>query len=229
VGATTKKGEVDARYSNVSAQVRLVAPGTEIISAMGQGYAKSSGTSMAAPHVAGLFALMRAQSPDASVATLLDHIQKTGKPMKDDRAGQAFQFPKAKAAVAALGPGRAQPSPAPQPPQPAQPQLPQEPPKEPGCGNICMEVGDDKRRFIFALANPRQPIDPAVLESLKVLFGQNARVQALGDGKLLVEVPAGANQRDIDDARRRLGGDGVRVMPDRPLEPLQPGGRYLIR
>jgi subtilisin family serine protease len=233
VGATTKKGEVDARYSNVSAQVKLVAPGTDIISSMGAGYSKSSGTSMAAPHVAGLFALMRAQSPEASVATLLGHIQNTGKPMKDDRAGQAFQFPKAKAAVAALGQGRTQPSPPPQPqpepPRAGTPAPPPQPPKGPDCGNVCMEVGDDKRRFIFALANPRQPIDPAVLESLKVLFGQNARVQALGDGKLLVEVPAGANQRDIDDARRRLGGDGVRVMPDRPLEPLQPGGRYLIR
>jgi subtilisin family serine protease len=237
VGATTKKGEIDARYSNVSNQVRIVAPGTDIVSSMGTGYAKSSGTSMAAPHVAGLFALLKMQSRDASVATMLDALQKTGKSMNDARVNKSFSLPNAKEAVAALAPQKAGVSPQPQPrqpdsPKPAEPPRTSQPTPQPGgpdCGSVCMEVGGDRRRFIFALANNRQPIHPDVLLALKQLFGDGAKIEPLGDGKLLVDVPSGASQRDIDDARKRLGGDGVRIMPDRPLQPLEPGGRLIIR
>jgi subtilisin family serine protease len=227
VGATTKNGDIDARYSNVSSQVKIVAPGTEIISSIGAGYAKSSGTSMAAPHVAGLFALLKSQSREASVASMLEIIQKTGRPMSDTRMNQSFPLPSAKAAFAAMASAK-QPD-GPKPAEPPRAGQQPAPPPGPGCTGVCMEEADNRRRFIFALANNRQPIQPEVLAALKLLFGEGAKVEPLGDGKLLVDVPAGANQRDIDDARKRLGGDGVRVMPDRPLDPLQPGGRVIIR
>ncbi len=244
VGATTKKGEIDTRYSNVSAQVKIVAPGTEIVSSLGPAYGKLSGTSMASPHVAGLFALLKMQAPNASVADMLEAITKTGKSVKDNRSNQSFPFPNAKAAVAALVRPQADGGQPRQPDAPKTPDAPKapdtpktpEPPKAgqpqpgtPDCGGVCMEVGNDRRRFIFALANTRQSISPDVLAALKVLFGDGARVEPLGDGKLLVDVPAGAAQRDIDDARRKLGGDGVRILPDRPMQPLEPGGRLIIR
>lgn len=52
--------------SNYGAELDLVAPGTEIISTIRDGYASYSGTSMAAPHVSGIAALVKAVNPSLS-------------------------------------------------------------------------------------------------------------------------------------------------------------------
>jgi subtilisin len=61
LGAATSAGPDDtfADFSNYGASVDVIAPGTDINScAIGGGYTVKSGTSMAAPHIAGLLALM---------------------------------------------------------------------------------------------------------------------------------------------------------------------------
>jgi alpha-tubulin suppressor-like RCC1 family protein len=64
-----------AGFSNVPPWLDLLAPGTEITSSIpGRGYAALSGTSMAAPHVAGSLALLRQLLPDASVEELLARL-----------------------------------------------------------------------------------------------------------------------------------------------------------
>jgi subtilisin len=90
VGNTTKADTVKSS-SNSSPDLKLLAPGTAITSSWsgpcpqgpGGGFCAESGTSMAAPHVAGAFAVLRQRFPAASVATLLGALQQTGKPVTD--------------------------------------------------------------------------------------------------------------------------------------------------
>ena len=64
-----------AKFSNWGSKVDVVAPGVQVYSTnRGNSYSYKTGTSMAAPHVAGVAALMRAANPDltpAQVETLL--------------------------------------------------------------------------------------------------------------------------------------------------------------
>lgn len=71
VAGTTKAGAIDVSYSNVAPFVDVAAPGTAILSAVPGGiYQPKTGTSMAAPHVAGSLALLREEYPGASAAEL---------------------------------------------------------------------------------------------------------------------------------------------------------------
>jgi subtilisin family serine protease len=66
-------------FSNSSSQVDLLAPGRSIDSAVpGGGYGVKSGTSMAAPHAAGAFALLRQQNPSWNAGQVLSRLQATG-------------------------------------------------------------------------------------------------------------------------------------------------------
>ncbi len=88
VSATSKDGKIDESYSNVAPTVTLAAFGSDIISAFpGNQYMQASGTSMAAPHVAGVFALLRQEFPDMSVNDMVKLLRKTGRTVKDSRTG----------------------------------------------------------------------------------------------------------------------------------------------
>ena len=83
VGATTK-GDLVAAYSNSAYFMDLLAPGTAISSSIpGGGFSNMSGTSMAAPHVAGAFAVLRSASPDATVDMLEAALKRSGLPISD--------------------------------------------------------------------------------------------------------------------------------------------------
>jgi subtilisin family serine protease len=219
VGATTKEGAIDTNYSNSSQQVTIAAPGSQILSSAADGYYKLDGTSMAAPHVAGLFALLRAHYPKASLAELQEAVIKTGKSVKDPRNGLQSILPDAEAAVLALGGGSAEPTPGPTPNEPD--------PRVAGCGPVCIEEGKDMRRIIFVLAKG-QDVTPQTIAALKTSFGAGAKVEDIGDGKLLVELPVQPKADDIDRARKDVG-DGTKVLPDEPLKTLEPGQTIKIQ
>ncbi|MER6095194.1 S8 family serine peptidase [Streptomyces sp. NPDC001728] len=81
VGSTTPDDEVSA-FSNRGPLLDLFAPGTSIVSSVPGGtYAPKNGTSMAAPHVAGAFAVLRQAYPDKSVTDLLALLKSSGRPI----------------------------------------------------------------------------------------------------------------------------------------------------
>ena len=102
VGATTPEGN-RAGYSNHGARVDVMAPGGDVSSnpahrilglsrddASGQfGYGTMIGTSMAAPHVAGLAALMKAVRPSVTVTQVLKFMQVTAAPLSASQCGRS--------------------------------------------------------------------------------------------------------------------------------------------
>jgi subtilisin family serine protease len=81
VGATDDDDQV-ASFSPVGPAVDLMAPGVSITSAVpGGGTATLNGTSMAAPHVAGAWAILRQEHPSASVSEILAILRATAVPV----------------------------------------------------------------------------------------------------------------------------------------------------
>ena len=88
VAASKKTGPIDTSYSNVSPYVDIVAPGTEVLSTVfGHSYAPKTGTSMAAPHVAGAIALLREEYPNATADELENRLKKGAPMLVDNRTG----------------------------------------------------------------------------------------------------------------------------------------------
>ncbi|MEB3236925.1 MAG: S8 family peptidase [Candidatus Sericytochromatia bacterium] len=105
VGATSP-GDGLADYSNYGVWMTLVAPGTRILSTLPRGrWWPLSGTSMAAPHVAGVAALVRSLAPGmapAEVATSLRRgAEDLGPPGPDERHGAGLL--NAEATLAGVG------------------------------------------------------------------------------------------------------------------------------
>ena len=88
VAAMKKDGSLDVSYSDVSPLVDLAAPGTNITSTVfNGGYRALSGTSMAAPHVAGAIALLRERHPKFSALEIEAVLKKSGSTVADPRTG----------------------------------------------------------------------------------------------------------------------------------------------
>lgn len=90
-------------FSNSSTSLNLLAPGEWINSSVpGGGFASFRGTSMATPHVAGAFALLKSKTPNASVSQVLQALSATGLQLTDSRNNIAKPRIKVDDAVTAL-------------------------------------------------------------------------------------------------------------------------------
>ena len=70
--------------------LNLLAPGRLINSSvLGGNFRQFTGTSMAAPHVAGAWALLNQAAPNASVPQVLNALSATGRPITDPRNAKA--------------------------------------------------------------------------------------------------------------------------------------------
>ncbi len=96
--------DVVSTFSDSSPQLNLLAPGRWINSSIpGNSYQNYSGTSMAAPHVAGAYAILRQKAPNASVSQILTALSNTGTPITDTRNGLIKPRINVNAALAVIG------------------------------------------------------------------------------------------------------------------------------
>ena len=84
-GSETTRDEV-SDFSNSSPELDLLAPGRWIQSSEpGYGFIRADGTSAAAPHVAGAWAVLKSKAPNASVEQVLSSLKSTGVSITDPR------------------------------------------------------------------------------------------------------------------------------------------------
>jgi len=99
VGSTTKTDQVSL-FSNSASFLSLLAPGQSINSSIpGGGFGFKDGTSMAAPHVAGAWAILKQKNPEATVDAVLSALKTQGLPITENnvtkhriRIAQALNF-----------------------------------------------------------------------------------------------------------------------------------------
>ena len=101
-GSETKRDEV-SDFSNSSPELDLLAPGRWITSSVpGYGFGRAGGTSGAAPHVAGAWAVLKSKAPNATLEQVLSALKSTGVSITDSRNNIARPRIQVDAAVGAL-------------------------------------------------------------------------------------------------------------------------------
>jgi subtilisin family serine protease len=194
VAATAKDGSLDVRYSNVSTMVRIAAPGTDIVSSVpGSGYAKLSGTSMAAPHVAAALALLRQEYPTETV-TQLEARLTTGAPIvSDPRTGT--KLPRLELSHAAPAAGAAASS--------------GQPAATPSSATAVPATSAPSGSFILKSERPAADLESALGANCS---GLDCRLKTIGEGTYKLDVSPKTNAAPEDRAKFDIDADAVTKM-----------------
>ncbi len=92
--ASSTKADTRSSFSNTAPIVDVIAPGSDIYSSVpGGGFAFKSGTSMAAPHVAGAWAVIKEAFPTASVSDIETALENSA-PLIQVRSGPDESLPR---------------------------------------------------------------------------------------------------------------------------------------
>lgn len=103
VGSTTKTDLMSGFTNRFPGMVDLLAPGSSInASLLGNTFGVASGTSMATPHVAGAWAVLKQAVPGATVPQVLAALQNTGQIINDVPSGGSYRRINVNAARLAL-------------------------------------------------------------------------------------------------------------------------------
>lgn len=107
VGSVRDTTDAVSTWSNSAAFLDMLAPGQSIRAAVpGGGYGSKSGTSMAAPHVAGAAAIIKGAAPSLDVAAVKSLLTTESETILDTRNGLSFpRLDLGKVATALAGPG----------------------------------------------------------------------------------------------------------------------------
>ncbi|MEB3298400.1 MAG: S8 family serine peptidase [Candidatus Sericytochromatia bacterium] len=134
VGSTDRQDRRSS-FSNHGSFVRVAAPGSDILSTAGGGYKAYSGTSMAAPHVAGAAALIRSVRPDLPAPKVIELLLAS----TSRASGFAGSMPRLDVAQALTLARQAEPGTQPNtPPDPSPAPLPQPtPPSRPSPAPVA--------------------------------------------------------------------------------------------
>lgn len=102
-GSGSSKADVVSTFSNSASFLSLLAPGDWINSSIPGGtFRNMRGTSQAAPHVTGAWAVLKSKTPSASVSQVLQALANNGKSISDSRNQIAKPRIRVDAAVASL-------------------------------------------------------------------------------------------------------------------------------
>lgn len=206
VGASFREtATLDVSYSNTSAIVDFLAPGTEIVSSTAGGYEPNTGTSMAAAHVAGLVTLLRSRVPSASADELESALRITARRTTDPRTGLVLYFPDAPAALAALvssaRQGRADTG---------------ESSEDVDAASFAEVVG--ARRIIIRAGAGAMMRAGQLAERISSALGLDVTVRSLGAGTYLAESRTGFTVDRLSRLMDALGSDS-RLYLDEPVKP----------
>lgn len=102
VGASNDADGIATRFSNRASFLSLLAPGDRIVAAVPGGFGEKNGTSMAAPHVAGAWALLKELKPAAQVDEILEALRGSGLAVRDPVTDISYPRVAVDAAAAAL-------------------------------------------------------------------------------------------------------------------------------
>jgi subtilisin family serine protease len=105
VGATDDSSDQLSAFSNRDPDLGVLAPGSVIYSSLpNNSYGFWQGTSMAAPHVSGAWAILKQVQPSASTGAILTALRSTGRKVSDSASGAEYSRINVQAAANALAP-----------------------------------------------------------------------------------------------------------------------------